>query len=69
MFRDIPEDNGEDSYQELRYSNEEMLKHCDNSELDGNFAHETILEWLYRTVRYRIIRMDVRWTRIGRILQ
>ena len=69
MYRDIPEDNQEDSYQELRYSNEEILKYCDNSDLDGNFSHETIMEWLVRTVRYRIFRMDVRWTRIGRILQ
>lgn len=69
MFKDIPEDNEEESYLELRYSNEEISKYCDHSELDGNFAHESIPDWIYRTLRYRILRMDIRWTRIGRILQ
>jgi len=69
MFKEIPEDNDFDSYQEMRHSNDEILKYCDTSELDGNFTHESSLDWIFRTVRYRILRMNIRWSRIGRILQ
>ena len=69
MFKEIPEDNTYESYQDMKYTRDEVRKYCDYSELEGSFPHESALDWLYRTLRYRLIRMDIRWNRIGRILQ
>lgn len=45
---------------------EEQAKYC--SESDMNEFSESILEYLQRTVRYRIPRMAIRWYRIGSLL-
>lgn len=59
-----------------RWSPEEMTKHCDDSEWDSysygtsaNLDHESRLAWLKRTIMYRLWRLEVRWNRIGRILE
>ncbi|HMV42757.1 MAG TPA: signal peptidase I [Leptospiraceae bacterium] len=58
-----------DPYHEEKYENEELFKHCHVSEIDRTMMNESIFGWLDRTLRYRIWRMDIRWKRIGRILQ
>jgi signal peptidase I len=50
-------------------SEEDKNKNCHPSEIGSRLDEESIFNWLDRTVRYRIWRMEVRWKRIGRILQ
>ncbi|MCG9876620.1 MAG: signal peptidase I [Leptospiraceae bacterium] len=58
-----------------RWSMDEIQQHCDSSEWDhyqygsNYFESEPRLAWLKRTLLYRLWRMEVRWDRIGRILQ
>ena len=48
------------------YSRAETLKRCHKSELSYGYEEPN---WLFRTLKYRIWRMDIRWDRIGNILK
>jgi signal peptidase I len=39
------------------------------SDADGMIASESRWDYLIRTIRYRLLRLDVRWSRIGNILE
>lgn len=58
-----------------KWAPEDMGKYCHETEFDeyryGSryYEYEPRMSWLKRTVLFRLWRMDVRWTRIGRILQ
>jgi signal peptidase I len=69
MFKKIPEDNELKSYLLNRYDDDEIENHCHISELNGEVQRESILGWFIRTIKYRIPRLEIRWKRIGRILQ
>ncbi|MCB1143888.1 MAG: signal peptidase I [Leptospiraceae bacterium] len=69
MFKEIPEDNELKSYLLYRYDDAELENHCHISELNGDVQRESVVGWLYRTIRFRIPRMEIRWERIGRILK
>lgn len=49
------------------FSPSEQIKYC--SEYDLNSFYEDIFTYLKRTIFYRIPRMDIRWYRIGTILE
>lgn len=67
MFSEIPEDNDVDHIFSFRLGDEEAAKKCHPSELglEPDSAGSTLSRWLL----YRIPRMEIRWKRIGRILQ
>ncbi|MCB1176783.1 MAG: signal peptidase I [Leptospiraceae bacterium] len=68
MFKEIPEDNDIESAYAYRYEDEEIQKHCHSSEIgvgDGGGLFGNLERWIL----YRIPRMEIRWKRIGRILQ
>jgi signal peptidase I len=69
MFKGSPEDNTVESFNAMLYKQDEIINHCSTTELEGKFQEEGLSGWLIRTLRYRIWRMGVRWSRIGRILQ
>jgi signal peptidase I len=69
MYKSSVENIETDPYHEEKYENEELFKHCHISEIDRSMMNESLLGWLDRTLRYRIWRMDIRWKRIGRILE
>jgi len=46
---------------------ETQAKKC--SDLDAMISNESWWEYLFRTFRYRLPRLDVRWLRIGKILK
>jgi len=69
MFKSIPEDNSVESVNLQRYSKDDLEKQCTAAELNNEFHSESLPEWIFRTLKYRIWRMNVRWERIGRILQ
>lgn len=58
-----------------RWPESEIRKHCHESEYDefryGSryYEYEPRISWLKRTLLYRLWRMEVRWSRIGRILR
>ena len=58
-----------DPFHEEKYENEDLFKNCHPSEIDRSMMNESLFGWLDRTIRYRIWRMDIRWKRIGRILE
>ena len=58
-----------DPFHEEKYENEDLFKNCHPSEIDRSMMNESLFGWLDRTIRYRIWRMDIRWNRIGRILE
>ena len=49
------------------FSPEKQSEKC--SELDAMISSESRVDYLFRTLRYRIPRMDIRWKRIGKILE
>ncbi len=70
MIRDVNEvENESFNIEQRRLTEAEIESRCSPSERYGSGFEESIPEWFYRTVRYRIPRMNIRWERLGRILK
>jgi signal peptidase I len=69
MFKKIPEDNDIESVYALRYEEDEVLKHCHLSEISPEYYRENIFSIIEKWIFYRIPRMEIRWSRIGRLLK
>ncbi|GBF50568.1 signal peptidase I [Leptospira ryugenii] len=54
-----------------RYDGDALFNRCHPSEIYSSRGseHESRFGWIERTLRYRLWRMEVRWKRIGRLLQ
>lgn len=54
-----------------RFQGDDLTKRCHASEIYSYHyrEEESKLGWIERTLKYRIWRLDIRWSRIGRILQ
>lgn len=73
-FRDtsVVANSGPDSAE--RFTGEELIRRCALGEREGfgsyhNWQNETIKEWISRTVFYRIPRAEIRFRRIGNLLE
>ncbi|MCX8000333.1 MAG: signal peptidase I, partial [Leptospiraceae bacterium] len=69
MFKEIPANNDIETAQTLRYDDLEARKYCHELELYPDPHKENLLTTIQRWIFYRIPRMEVRWKRIGRLLQ
>lgn len=69
MFKEIPADNDIESVYAYRYEEDEVRKKCHESEISSEYYRENLFNIIEKWVFYRIPRMEVRWGRIGRILQ
>lgn len=57
------------SIEQRKLSEAETEQKCAPEEKEGSQFEESIPAWFYRTIRYRIPRMNIRWERIGRVLK
>ncbi|WCL48933.1 signal peptidase I [Leptospira sp. GIMC2001] len=75
QFKDGLELSEKGPYEAEKWDAANILNYCQPNEIDsyGNSSSseefEPRMDWLKRTILYRIWRMDVRWDRIGRLLK